>query len=285
MYRWDNYNKDMIKYSKDKMDEVLYMYGVGHSISDIQRKTGIKHHNTILRHLRLNGLYGKIEYKFGHDVFGLYTPASCYWAGFIAADGCVTSKNGYKYVSVKLKSDDEQHLLKLCRFVKKEQRVVRVKEYIKQTNRFYDESRISFGSKELIRDLRDNFNITERKSLTIKPPANIPDNCTRHYIRGFMDGDGSISFKRFNYATIRLHFVSGSKDMIEWIAKNIKTNTTAGNPNIMSRMMKSRIFEVEFSGKGANNALTWLYAGTDDEIRLSRKYERFILHNKALINK
>ena len=54
------------------------------------------------------------KYSFKEDVWKTQTPESCYWAGFIAADGCLR-KSGENCYSLKtsLHIQDLDHLKKL----------------------------------------------------------------------------------------------------------------------------------------------------------------------------
>ena len=72
---------------------------------------------------------------------------------------------------------------------------------------------IAINCKEICEDLLINFNITPRKSLTLKPPLKIKDDYLKMcYIKGVIDGDGSVCNNRI--------VIYGTKELLEWIKEN-----------------------------------------------------------------
>ena len=90
--------------------------------------------------------------------FDEYTEESCYWAGFLAADGNVDSKGRIRLM---LKYDDILHLEKF-------------KEYLQSTHAVssntdtYNRCSFEFTNKDMCDMLDLNFNTVPNKSLTIK---------------------------------------------------------------------------------------------------------------------
>lgn len=71
---------------------VIHLYK-NHSTLEIASITGL-HRTTIQRILKSNfiGLRRITPYnKYNFDFFSTFSRESCYWAGFIAADGCVST--------------------------------------------------------------------------------------------------------------------------------------------------------------------------------------------------
>jgi hypothetical protein len=52
-----------------------------------------------------------------------------------------------------------------------------------------------YGSKQLCLDLENNFNIVSRKSLFLEPPI-LDTECAKAYIRGYIDGDGYLGYRK-----------------------------------------------------------------------------------------
>jgi hypothetical protein len=120
--------------------------------------------------------------------FSGVTTTNCYWAGFIAADGCLYPK--YKQLSFDLKITDFTQLLKFCKAADCKEKVKAV--YRKDKDVWAAQLYIR-GVEDWIRDLDLYFNITPRKSLTLKPPSLLIEQEHRlAYIRGLVDGDGCI---------------------------------------------------------------------------------------------
>jgi hypothetical protein len=129
-----------------------------------------------------------------HDYFSIPNQQSCYWAGFIAADGNVHKNN----LLIALNRKDRSHL-------------ERFKADIKFTGNIYDRdfkntyhkkgysemSRLSITSaRQIIDDLERHYNITPKKSLTLQPPNLTDDILIKCFLVGLIDGDGSIFLSR-----------------------------------------------------------------------------------------
>lgn len=122
------------------------------------------------------------------------TEEKAYFLGLISADGNV-SKN-LKQFEIGLSGKDELELL------------LKMKESIKYTGVIYQRKRknkpthkeayrLSIRSEKFIKNLLDK-GIFPNKSLTLKFPTEeqVPSHLIRHFIRGYVDGDGTINFKQ-----------------------------------------------------------------------------------------
>ena len=115
------------------------------------------------------------------DAFSSFTEESCYWAGFLAADGCITGGT----LKLCLGYDDHSHVEKFKEFIGSSHKIA------VNTEKYY-RSEISFKQEKVILDLKNNFNITPNKSLTYTLPTKIPKEMFKHFVRGYFDGDGCI---------------------------------------------------------------------------------------------
>lgn len=186
-----------------------------------------------------------------HNYFNKYDKDTCYWAGFIAADGHISHTQRAYYVGIGLKINDIEHIEKLANKINYNK--------IRKNNK---SCLLQFASKEMFMDLKNNFNIQERKSLILKP-CNIPEKFTSHYVRGYFDGDGHILK---DYDVIGF---SGTYEMLRWIKTNIKLNCDVGNPNILK---DKNIFSLRFQGiSQVPKILSWIYKDSKD--KLDRKYK------------
>ena len=115
-----------------------------------------------------------------HKAFDDKDSSFMYWAGFIAADGCIVSKD--KRIEIGLHPKDADHL-RVFSFIVHDSDRVRVNE---------NYCCVSVHS-ERIRTLFAGVNITPRKSLTFDPHDSCVDSTD--FWRGMVDGDGSLSWK------------------------------------------------------------------------------------------
>ena len=151
---------------------------------------------TIARHMNHYGIAHKLEakYKCNENTFSTDSENSFYIAGFIAADGCIMSKGGSKILSIGLSNKDKHHLQKIKNFLGAENPIhdYDVKTS-KQNPKWKDTviSQLRISSTQIYSDLQ-RFNITERKTHTLTMPDWMKNHPLRHhFIRGYIDGDGS----------------------------------------------------------------------------------------------
>ena len=120
----------------------------------------------------------------------------CYWAGFIAADGCVHRK--YYGVSFDLSERDAKHLELFAKAVGSNASVkYRVGSCGTPMASFY------INSIEFTKNLCENFNITPVKTHTLKPPLHLAYSSKLAYLAGLIDGDGCINIRRANVKGVK----------------------------------------------------------------------------------
>jgi hypothetical protein len=150
----------------------------------------------------------KTKYYHDEDFFSRDTEGSFYWAGFIAADGCIMEK-GRDYVfvlKITLASRDEKHLYKFKTHIQSTSPISRYNFKEKPSGC----CKIIIYNAKTCSDL-SRFNITPRKSLNYTFPDHLKDHkLIRHFIRGYIDGDGCFTWHK-------------------------KTNRTTGRPNLCIR--------------------------------------------------
>jgi hypothetical protein len=191
-----------------------------------------------------------INYSF----FSKPNEINSYWAGFIAADGCIIDTDRSKRLSINLSSKDKNHLVLLSNLLD-------VPLYTYKTKQ-HDVSRLSLRSNKLCLDLENNFNITPRKSLTLKPPK-LSAKLQRSFISGYFDGDGSlyvIRNKRYTYPGLS---ILGTEAMLLWIQQHILENVS----EIMTLIKRKSIPDLRKLGRGSSRIIEYL----DTEHKLLRK--------------
>lgn len=154
-----------------------------------------------------------------HDFFKEPNELNSYWAGFIAADGCVV--NGR--IQISINKVDEPHLKQFLYDVESSANISYGKD---------NTVKISIPSSKWIEGLRDNFNIGPRKSLTLQPPAGLSKKQTKAFITGYIDGDGCWRYgaqsKGGKWKYIVLEVV-GTNDFLTWMASHLDGNASIRN--------------------------------------------------------
>lgn len=225
---------------------------------------------TLLDNFKKLGIKKTIRRFQNDEFFKVITPESCYWAGFIAADGWIT-----KYqLGIELSRVDKNQIENFIKSIDGNNKI----NYRKRNGFKY--SSVYINSKQIIKDLKDNFNIIPNKTLILEPPKKMPEEFISHFIRGYIDGDGSIGWHKHNQK-MRLNICSGSKQFLEWIVDEIKLNCETGNPKI--RCVKGKeLYTIEFMGKQVENILFWIYKNSNKKTRLLRKYSNYNKYRKLI---
>lgn len=233
---------------------------------------------TVIDRLHKAGITKRIKHHINHNAFDQITPGTSYWAGFIAADGSI--HRNYSSVVVELSRKDERHLKKLCRFVGRDENLWYRTRTLENGKKFRMAS-MSILSFNICKNLEKYYSVIPDKTFTLQPPSDLDAENKRHFIRGFIDGDGTISWHKHNH-TPRIGVVGASLEIIEWIKKEIKNALKLKyNPKIAERPRKKENGEIsityrfEFQGKYVYNILNWLYADSKHNTRLDRKFERY----------
>lgn len=200
------------------------------------------------------------------------TPEKAYWLGFLYADGCVTDHGSVHRVRINLAEHDYEHLVKFKTAIEA------FNTPIKQTIKKVDEKEyrgcyISFSDKEMVSDLI-NKGCFPKKSLTLKFPSEeqVPHNLIYHFIRGYSDGDGTITYSYPHGKEFLPHFcwgILGTENFLTGV-KNI-----LGKPDLKLENKKTH-YGLKISGnKQLFNILAKIYTDSYDDIELSRKRNKF----------
>lgn len=199
------------------------------------------------KHMSLQNLYDKYGYKSFWDAFkkyGLYirnnrekslkytcnshffdiidNEEKAYWLGFMYADGYIQSqRQGYnKRVGITLEHSDIGHLEKFKNSLKCDAPIhTYVSSYGYSDNTKY--SRIIISDPLLAKGLI-NAGCVEHKTDVIKFPSEkiLPSHLTKHFIRGYFDGDGSIYYCGGQYFIK----ICGTDDILDGIMNDLLKN-------------------------------------------------------------
>lgn len=145
-----------------------------------------------------------------------------YWLGFLMADGCVADNN-----KIELTLKDYEHLLKFKIFLKSEHSIQEKNVLLNNNN--YINYKISFSDKQITRDLK-RYGCIPRKTFAMSMP-NLSVNLMRHWIRGYLDGDGHIKLGK-TLGSSFITIASGNSNILyqlrDYFIKNVsdKINIT-----------------------------------------------------------
>tara|TARA_R100000656_G_scaffold119948_1_gene94018 strand:- start:2242 stop:3039 length:798 start_codon:yes stop_codon:yes gene_type:complete len=150
------------------------------------------------------------KYDRNNHFFREKSNKSIYWAGFIAADGYVNKTK----LRIKLKYTDKSHLEKFKNDI--EYTGIIRKDCAERLGKTHCGALLYISSREIVEDLKSLYSITERKSLTLRPPS-LKESEVDYFILGYFDGDGTVYQKR-QYKCVRFY---GTKWINLWIKERI----------------------------------------------------------------
>lgn len=204
--------------------------------------------------------------KFNETVFdNIDTEEKAYWLGFIFADGYISSlKAKYRNVfELSLSIKDLEHIKKFNSFM----------EYDGE-NIYLDDHRCRWSvMNEHLWNTLNSYKCTPNKSLTLEfPNLNIFSNkeLIKHFIRGYFDGDGCISFHKYIHCVSPVISVIGTKNFLENIL--LFSNTTSNFRH--DKRHSEQTFSLEFNKNNGVSFINYLYS--DSNIYLQRKYNKYL---------
>lgn len=209
------------------------------------------------------------KYEVVSDFFStIDTEEKAYWLGFMYADGYVT---GTKIVGCKLSTKDEEHLIQLRNTLSPTKPL------------YYDETSQGFGNntksvaliltnRNLFKDLVSKGCIQNKSKLLTFPNENIvPKELIHHFIRGYFDGDGSVTAGINPKGHIRILIgIVGTESFLSEIRKALSLEDT----KYLYKYKNKDIHELKVGGTNVVKAIyNFLYK--DATVFLERKYIKF----------
>lgn len=238
------------------------------SIKEIANKYGVDHSGVLkyLHRLKIPLKPIKHKYHTDNECFSNPNLANSYWAGVIAADGCISERD--HAVILVCKSTDISLLEELKKFTKCEVPILRQERISNGNHQWYD--RLVIYSQDIVDDLSKNWNITPRKTLTLEAPP-VTNNNALAYIIGYIDGDGCIRYhldKRYNEKYLSIE-IAGTFNVLNWISEIIEP--IIGQKSTVKKVKDKNCYILKITGKYAELLKARLIQIPLD-FRLSRKW-------------
>ena len=192
------------------------------------------------------------------------TEHKAYWLGFLMADGSM-DKTCTKW-TLNISSNDEYMLSLLLKDLNS---TSTIKHSI---NNGFEYSRILICSLKMCKDLIYHGIVPHKSGKEILPNT-IPNDLVRHFIRGYMDGDGSIVVYDRGKSAIRLDFAGMSYNIFYSIHKHLLNNNIIDCNIIIKQENNSNCNHLNYHCANAIKILDYLYK--DATIYLERKYLKY----------
>ena len=209
--RRDNGNR--IIWEQSQIDYIKNEYNSGNSCTAIAKQFNVGR-DSIGRLLKKEGIHVKSPKEYYQELFPknenyfneIDTPEKAYWLGFLYADGCITCGN----ITISLQESDYEQLKQF------QQDIGAINNKITKTqkdNKFGWQ--FTIRSSQMIKDLK-KLGCVERKSLILTFPTEeqVPKKYIYDFIRGYFDGDGTLSFDRRRKTPQARFGFTGTKEML-----------------------------------------------------------------------
>lgn len=254
--------------TKEEVEQMYELYKKGFRLPQIADMYGIDRH-TIGRAFKKNGFvtnrktYHCDEYYFDN----VNTQDKAYIIGLLWADGCNQLERGK--VTIQLQERD-QKILEQIKNVSCNERPLYKTELNNKNPNWQNSIRLTWQSRHISEVLND-YGMVPRKSLVLEFPAWLDESLYPHFIRGYMDGDGSIYYSQ-QRNVFRASMI-GTKmfvDIVKDICKKVGVKTSLyhkkGHNDITYNLYTT-------SNSGTFTFLKWIYK--DANLKLERKYNKY----------
>jgi hypothetical protein len=237
----------------------------------------------LLPHRNKSGIQGRafklgIKYiTYNKNYFEkINSPTKAYWLGFLYADGYVTTNNRWGLELCIADIEHKKNLLSSfeCNIIPKTR--------IREGN---ESCLFQINNKKMYSDLVNNGVLRNKTEILQFPSENIlPTSYYSHFIRGFFDGDGCITYSNNDYIRKDRNnkIYNNLRKTVFIVCKSEKFITALKNilasNNILFEVYvdKENLYTLQTSNK--ENIVkfeSYIYQETDENIRLKRKYEKF----------
>lgn len=270
--------------TKRQREDIAKKYKTGkYSCAELGRLYGVSGVNVrnILRYrkIKINQIQGACNRKhtFNENYFEkIDTEAKAYFLGLLYADGCNHADTNSFSIGLQKK---DRHILKEFNKEINSKRPFSITYLSKKNPSHQDSYRLNFQSKKICEDLI-RLGCVPKKSLILKFPTEeqVPGYLLHHFVRGYLDGDGCISQKRYNRKSGRsqrlaICIISTSMFLYELLKivqqkLNIKCRIENSHDNGITKDFRISSF------KSAIPFLDWLYK--DANFYLKRKYKKYL---------
>lgn len=206
------------------------------------------------------------KYRVNQNFFKRWSPAMAYILGFIAADGSLIH-HGRAHV-LHIANDNRDIIRQIKTALQSEGKIIPIQRDNGKTSHH-----LRICDKEIFYDLQ-RHGITERKSLTITPPKYLSAKHTRHYIRGFFDGDGSVFLSGKDFPSkLNVVFYTASHPMIRFLFNFVKNICPKYSGSIL-KGQNINIYYLHLGQRDGEILFNKLYK--DADIFIKKKYKIFL---------
>lgn len=203
------------------------------------------------------------------------TEEKAYFLGWLFSDGYNSEKY---YIVLDIQYADRKILDTLSSFIFLDQHPKYIIRKFKDGKKAI---KICICSRYMCNKLKEH-GMTKTKSLTLKFPETIEDNVLPHFIRGYLDGDGSISTYK-NRPTV--HFL-GTEEFLLKLKNILISKININNSNLIKASKLSSVMRLSITSKiGVMRIIDYIYKDANYFLERKRKkaieaYEKTSYYSK-----
>lgn len=254
------------------------------SASSISNKYGINR-KTLLKYLKDRGvdiIKTGSAVHFNYNAFSkIDSEESAYWLGFMYADGFIESKGNGVGLGVSIK--DIEHMDKFCEFLQYPKG-----KYIVKSHQFGNKDTKNKNGEEMYmvntliknstlwNDLNSKGCVPNKSLILTFPNEEIFESkeLIKHFIRGYCDGDGSLTWSNKEHTVPSICFV-GTKTFLESLQNYLGKGYLMQKPNC-----SEFTYRLSYTHTKAFNASKYMYENSN--IYLNRKYNIYTKYCAAV---
>lgn len=279
--------------NQEQKEYIIEQYKNGLGSTTIARNLGFKNSTVagfIKRTIGLRSLSdASRKYHCNEDFFEkIDTEEKAYWLGFLYADGYLCKNKTQLMVGIALSSKDKDHLKKFNKSIESTY-PIHTYHSCKGYSNDTEYCRIVITSRKMFNDLKTH-GVIEHKTLILEPP-NLSNDLYKHFIRGYLDGDGCITSHLQKNKITPQYFIKivGTDQILQFIKEFIEKNNCAIIHKFYKRHDTDIVSNIDFGGnKQVKKFLDLLYKNAS--IYLDRKYDRYIelcnlTHSRPILKK
>ena len=251
-----------LHFSDNDKKEIFRLYEGGSTYSEMARQYGVDR-SVITKLLGRNGYAArtmsdiKRKYTLNEDYFDVISENQAYILGLLFADGHNNTSRGEVVLQLELSDREVLELINLEIGSNRPLRTVVLKD-----PKHAHQSRLCVASRRMSACLA-SLGMTHDKTYTLEYPAWLPQDMQRHFIRGYVDGDGYVSNGECS--------IIGTKAFCDGVAF-VLAETLGVTTTMRLRGNKGIHAELRVSGRlQCRKVYEWLYSDASLYIRRKRE--------------
>ena len=196
-----------------------------------------------------------------HYFDSIDTAEKAYWLGFLLTDGTVSDNHRIEFCL----QDQDKYAVENFR-----KAIVSKHDICKKVVRGFINWRISFCSKPMAESLTA-LGCWPRKTYNKILPI-IDQKLYSHFVRGYVDGNGSIHLSHCNSLTVQI--TTGSHIFAQQLQELLYQYDIVCY--IRQDRRTSNVYSIDFNLDNSGKLLNWCYQDSTENTRLYRKYEKYL---------